>query len=115
MSEQKPTDNPGWYRGDGGQWRLDPVRRPKWDREGIHAIAGMFTAGLLALGIVSGAVIFFIGFLAYEITEGWRIRDWAYRDIGGYLIGLAIGLSVMAAFEVWAWINAGLPGPWIGS
>ena len=27
-------------------------------------------------------------FLAYEITEGWRIKDWAYRDIGGFMIGM---------------------------
>ena len=33
------------------------------------------------------ACIIFIGFLAYEITEGIRIHDWAYRDIGGHLIG----------------------------
>ena len=31
-----PTSNPGWYRGDGEQWRLDPVRRPGLMREGIH-------------------------------------------------------------------------------
>ena len=94
-----PTSNPGWYRGDGGQWRLDPVKKATWWREGQHAVLGS-VVGLLfllaaydrdiAFPAISLASVFTVLFLAYEITEGWRIRDWAYRDIGGYMTGLLI-------------------------
>ena len=39
------------------------------------------------------------GFLAYEITEGLRIRDWAYRDVGGWLTGFS--LCVFAGVLWW--------------
>ena len=29
-------------------------------------------------------------FLTYEITEGWRIQDQAYVDIGGFLLGYCL-------------------------
>ena len=94
-----PDENPAWYIGDGGQWRKDPVRRWAWQREGMHAVVGAL-AGLLIVaalfgqlphGLALGAVgIMFTGFLAYEITEGLRIRDWAYRDVGGWLTGFSV-------------------------
>ncbi len=91
----------GWYIGDGGQLRRDPVRKLRWDREGIHALVGLFAAVLLSYAdnpaLIAGSVMFFVGFLAYEITEGWRIKDWAYRDIGGYLVGLGVGLAAATA------------------
>jgi hypothetical protein len=33
-----------------------------------------------------------LGFLAYEVTEDWRIKDKAYIDIQGYMWGLATGI-----------------------
>ena len=110
-----PTSNPGWYRGDSGQWRLDPVRRPSFWREGQHAILGVFI-GLLPFlvhswGLSAGfeatlvaQVLVTLLFLAYEITEGWRIRDFAYRDIGGYLGGFVVGVCV-GAFGVVQWVE----------
>ena len=75
--------------GDGHQFRREPVRRPGVMREGIHALLGGGIGWVYFLGEPIMAVLLFIGFLAYEITEGLRIKDWAYRDIGGALIGLA--------------------------
>ena len=37
------------------------------------------------------SILFFIGFMIYELSEDWRIKDQAYKDIAGYLWGLAIG------------------------
>lgn len=37
-------------------------------------------------------LVFMLGFLAYEVTEDFRLRDGAYIDIQGYLWGLAIGI-----------------------
>ena len=95
-----PDENPAWYIGDGGQWRKDPVHRWAWQREGMHAVVGrpgrpsdrrrpLRPASSTASHW--GAVgIMFTGFLAYEITEGLRIRDWAYRDVGGWLTGFSV-------------------------
>jgi len=41
-------------------------------------------------------VIFFLGFMIYELNEDWRIKDFAFVDIAGYLWGLA--LSGLAKF-----------------
>jgi len=35
--------------------------------------------------------MFLLGFMAYEVTEDWRLKDGAYVDIYGYLWGLATG------------------------
>ena len=103
-----PDENPAWYIGDGGQWRKDPVRRWAWQREGMHAVVGALSGllivaalfGQLPHGLALGAVgIMFTGFLAYEITEGFRIRDWAYRDVGGWLTGFS--LCVFAGVLWW--------------
>ena len=59
-------------------------------RAGLHAPLGALAA---RLGDIP-AVLIVVLFLAYEITEDWRIRDHAYIDIksfmGGY-IGYFIG------------------------
>ena len=61
------------------------MRKPKWDREGVHALLGLFTAGLLwsaeTPALVAGAALFFVGFWVYEVVEGWRLRDLAYRGV----------------------------------
>ena len=99
-------ENAGAYIGDGGQLRLDPVRRFRWGREGQHALVGAlvvvpaalaYALGSQALWWASMAVmqpLALVMFLAYEITEGLRINDWAYRDIGGYMAGWLFAMSV---------------------
>ena len=98
-----PDGNPAWYVGDGFQWRKEPVRTPGFMREGIHAFVGLFNAALLAFNPVAAAILF-VGFLAYEITEGQRIRDWAYRDIGGHLVGFAVGSIVFIGLHMLGWM-----------
>ena len=99
----KIQDNEGAYIGDGGQLRVEPVRKPKWDREGIHALLGFIVAMWPLAALVWGTdmllwsalamqPVALLLFLAYEITEGWRINDWSYRDIGGYMIGWIPGI-----------------------
>ena len=41
---------------------------------------------------------FMLLFLAYEITEDWRLKDGAYIDIQG-----AIGGIIFAAIGCWLW------------
>lgn len=108
-----PDANVEWYISPATrQWRKEPARGCHPMREGIHFLVGLLNAFLiLSPGPFEiAAVLVFLGFLAYEITEGLRIRDWAYRDIGGHLIGLAIGTAGYAALylagllpAIWTW------------
>lgn len=106
-----PNQNPEWYIGDGLQWRKEPVRRPGFMREWLHGIVGAVTGGIpfvpLWLApqvwplVVFGALFTALGvwlFIRYEETEEAEIKDWAYRDIGGYMNGLALvsGLCAVA-------------------
>lgn len=97
------------YIGEGGQWRLEPVRKPNIMREGMHIGVGAFNALLMAESPVHG-VAFASGFALYEITEGLRLRDWAYRDLGGHLVGFAIVSTAIywdslykIATSIWPW------------
>ena len=90
-----PDGDPAWWY-TGKRWRLEPARKMSWDREGIHAAFGLLLGCLLALALHTGigvetvlriTAISVVLFLAYEITEGLRLRDWAYRDIGGFMVG----------------------------
>ena len=98
-------ENPGSYIGDGGQVRLDPVRQLKWGREGIHFALGLFVALLPLVAVLWGTVglmwamlamqpVAVLLFIAYEVTEGWRLNDWSYRDIGGFMGGWVFGLTL---------------------
>ena len=72
---------------------------------GILAFTPPESELLLPLALLVIAYWFVVGayFLAYEITEGWRIRDWAYRDIGGYMIGFTIVAGAVLPLLVWRW------------
>ena len=37
------------------------------------------------------AVIFAVGFLVYEVDEGWHLHNGAFTDIKGWLWGIGIG------------------------
>jgi len=70
-------------------------RRPMRNRKRIllHVPAGAATVALLEAHAAL-AVIFFLGFVVYELNEDWRIRDCAFVDMAGYLWGLAlVGLA----------------------
>lgn len=57
----------------------------------IHFPIGGFTAWAGSVHWVF-ALCLTLGFLAYEISEDWRIKDKAYIDIQGWLWGLGIGI-----------------------
>ena len=76
-----------------------------WDRQGTHAgfggVIGLtWLVPLLAgniwliLALIASVAVFqtiaTVVFLTYEITEGWRIQDQAYVDIGGFLLGYCL-------------------------
>ena len=112
-----PGPSEDYYIGEGGQQRLEPVRGVNPMREGIHAVLGFgvvaVSAGLatafgwafkrsqddfeapVLLAIAVSYICTWL-FLRYEETEGQRIRDWAYRDIGGYLVGWLAGAAIAA-------------------
>ena len=107
-----PDSNPAWYIGDGQQWRKEPVRKQKWDREGIHAglglllgilpfVANQWVSELTVIALVA-SVMTIVLFMVYEITEGWRVRDWGYRDIGGAAIGYFVANCVGLAAAILA-------------
>jgi len=37
--------------------------------------------------------------MVYEVTEDWRLKDQAYIDIYGYLIGLGIGVVGLQIYK----------------
>ena len=61
----------------------------------LHMAMGMFTGALL-WGWGLAGILMFLGFLAYEVAEDWRIHDRGYRDIFGFLWGF----GGMVAFRI---------------
>ena len=105
-------DNPAAYIGDGGQLRLEPVRKLAWGREGMHFILGLVVAGMVSISYLFGSrdlvyhmvylvqPLMMVLFICYEVTEGLRINDWAYRDIGGYMGGWIVGMGVYLVVSI---------------
>lgn len=65
----------------------------------LHMAMGMFTGALL-WGWGLAGILMFLGFLAYEVVEDWRIRDRSYRDIFGFLWGFG-GLVTLRIAWLW--------------
>lgn len=69
----------------------------------LGRIALHFPIGLLvAFAIeVSGvlSVMLFLCFLVYEVNEDWHIRNGAYKDIAGALIGIFVGIIILLFLE----------------
>lgn len=38
-------------------------------------------------------------FLAYETLEDWRLHDWSYIDVEGYMAGLVVGIGILVVVE----------------
>ena len=68
--------------------------KEKLFRAGIHIPVGLFNVFLLYVGIVYG-VLFFAGFFTYELNEDWHLKDNAWLDIYGWIIGFGIGASLL--------------------
>ena len=104
-------ENENAYIGDGGQLRLDPPRKFKWSREGVHFAIGLYcsllatavmllaTEGLMWAVIAMQPVVVAM-FLVYEITEGRRLNDWSFRDIAGYMAGWLFGLTLFVILAI---------------
>ena len=71
----------------------------KVNRALLHIPVGIFNvfAGFVAWPF---SLVFAAGFLAYEVNEDWRLKDNAYIDIFGYLIGLVIGITALFIYQV---------------
>ncbi|MBM3156450.1 MAG: hypothetical protein FJ004_04110 [Chloroflexi bacterium] len=75
------------------------IKRPRkipttFYRAGLHAPLGALAA---YLGDVPQVVLVIL-FLAYEISEDWRIKDHAYIDIKSFMVGYVatlIGVEVI--------------------
>ena len=68
--------------------------KEKLFRMGIHIPVGLFNVFCLYVGIVYG-VLFFVGFFAYELSEDWHLKDNAWLDIYGWIVGFGIGVSLL--------------------
>ncbi len=68
--------------------------KEKWFRAGIHIPVGLFNVFLLYVGIVYG-VLFFTGFYVYELNEDWHLKDNAWLDIYGWLLGFGMGCTAL--------------------
>lgn len=55
----------------------------------LHFPVGCFAGWLISVMPVIG-VVFSLGFLTYEVVEDWRIADRGYKDIFGFLLGIAV-------------------------
>ena len=80
-------------------WRKPPARKMRWDREGIHFVLGLFVGAILVAGrrgvvplpfAITVVAVWAFLFVVYEISEGWRIKDMAYRDVGAALSGFLV-------------------------
>jgi hypothetical protein len=63
----------------------------------IHLVPGGFTAWLITQNPVAG-VLFFLGFMIYQLDECLHLKDQAWKDIKGYLWGFALAAYVLAFF-----------------
>jgi hypothetical protein len=61
----------------------------------LHVPVGGFNAWLICREPAAG-VIFFLGFVIYELNEDWRIRDQAWKDLAGWLWGFALAVYIIA-------------------
>ncbi len=68
--------------------------KEKLFRAGIHIPVGLFNVFCLYAGIIYG-ILFFAGFFTYELNEDWHLKDNAWLDIYGWIIGFGIGVVVL--------------------
>ena len=110
--EPPPNSNPEWYIDvDTYQWRKDPLPFMKMVRQGLWPLPsviipsipnGLLTAMFVTMGLffdqlmftISGVVIGAIStftFIAYAVSKEKATHEPAYVDLGGFLIGFALG------------------------
>jgi hypothetical protein len=105
MPKPNMTPNPQTYEGVHGQTRL-PAKEINLKNQAVHILTGAFMVGLLYLGLEHTAWMLFLGCIVYQVIEDWRLHDFSYRDIRGYLMGIAIPSVAWAAWEVYRLVMA---------
>ena len=63
-------------------------------RAAMHFPVGVAVACLISWSLAHG-IMLGIAFLIYEIMNDWRKKDWSYKDVYGYIWGLAIGAIIL--------------------
>ena len=67
-------------------------------RAGIHIPVGLINVFFFYVAPIYG-VFFFVGFMIYELEESYMLKDGAYLDINGWLIGFSLGVSALFAYQ----------------
>ena len=71
-------------------------RSKDFRRAAIHFPVGIIDAVIFQfIGQFAGVTFGFLFVFGYEALEDWRIQDRSYKDVLGFLWGLAIGLIVI--------------------
>ena len=96
-----------------GQLRRRAWKKFVWDRQGTHGLLGLGLGlgwTLVLFGVPLGMLVAIQGYALvrfglYEVAEGWRIKDQAYVDLGGemigWLLGTAAALGIIATLHLW--------------
>ncbi len=84
--------------------------KEKLFRAGIHIPVGLFNVFCVYVGLyfalkhdmpllvfvgIVFAILFALGFFIYELNEDWHLKDNAWLDIYGWIIGFGIGVSLL--------------------
>lgn len=77
----------------------------------MHVPAGLLTALAITVSPLV-AIMLFVGFLAYEVVEDWRLGDFGYIDIEGYVGGLWVGAGILVVLFTLKWLEVPL-GPFL--
>lgn len=64
-----------------------------WRRVLLHIPVGIATALLVLVDSVL-PLIATIGFVVYEVNEDMHLKDGAYQDLAGWLVGVFIGSGI---------------------
>jgi len=73
------------------------MKKKALSRGALHSPLGALTVYAGGIHWVY-AIVLLVSFLAYEVTEDWRIRDHAYLDIAGYIagfVGVLLGANII--------------------
>jgi len=73
--------------------------KQKVSRALMHVPVGILNVFCLYVGIVFG-VLFFAGFFIYELQQDYRLKDGAYLDIFGWLIGFGLGVALLFMLQM---------------
>ncbi|GAI68778.1 unnamed protein product [marine sediment metagenome] len=73
--------------------------KQKVSRALMHVPVGIFNVFCLYVEIVFG-ILFFTGFFIYELQEDYRLKDGAYLDIYGWLIGFGLGVALLFMLQM---------------